>query len=272
MANHLIDLTGQRFGNLTVIERDFSKPNSQNRSFWKCKCDCGNYSIVSSTHLRKGDIKSCGCIFRNDLTGKRFGRWTVIKKAERTTSQLWLCQCDCGTIKKVQHTSLVNGASTSCGCYHSEEVSKRLTTHGKSKTRIYNIYHNMRNRCYNKNNSRYADYGGRGIFVCKEWMDSFESFARWSYKNGYTDSMTIDRIDNDGPYSPVNCRWVNLDTQANNKRKTLYFEFFGVKMSLRQWIDFMGWNYKKYYGRFYRGYETFREEDVKKIEEKLKKE
>lgn len=270
MANHLIDLTGKRFGMLTVQCRDYTKKGSSKRTFWKCLCDCGNVVIVSSAHLRSGTTKSCGCLSKNDLTDKKFGRWTVIERAERITSQLWLCRCDCGTIRKVQHASLLSGKSLSCGCYHKEDVSKRLTTHGLSKTRLYNIYHNIKNRCYNPNNNRYKDYGGRGIFVCSEWRNSFERFAEWALSNGYTDDLTIDRIDNDGPYGPENCRWTNSETQINNKRKTIYFEFFGVKKSLRQWVDFMGWNYSKYYGRHSRGYETFRVEDISAIEKKLK--
>ncbi len=272
MANHLIDLTGSRFGILTVIERDFDKPNSKKRAFWKCKCDCGNFTVVSSSHLRKGDIKSCGCLSKNDLTGRTFGRWTVLEKAERTSSQLWLCKCECGTIKKVNHSSLVNGTSLSCGCYHKEELTKRLTTHGNSKTRLYNIYHNIKSRCYNKNNNRYKDYGGRGISVCYEWLSSFEKFQCWALNNGYEDRLTIDRINNDGPYSPENCRWVDGDTQVNNKRKTIYFEFFGERKSLRQWVSLMGWNYQKYYGRYYRGYKTFRDDDIREIKTKLQKE
>lgn len=272
MANHLIDLTGCRFGKLTVIERDFTKPNSKKRAFWKCECDCGNFSVVSSSHLRNGEIKSCGCLLKNDLTGKKFGRWEVLEKAERATTQLWLCKCECGTIRKVSHTSLINGTSLSCGCYHKENLAKRLTTHGCSKTRLYSIYHNIKSRCYNKNNNRYSDYGGRGISVCSEWLSSFDKFKDWAFENGYEDGLTIDRIDNDGPYSPDNCRWSNLETQVNNKRKTIYFEFFGIKKSLRQWVDFMGWNYKKYYGRYHRGYETFREDDIQEIKAKIKKE
>lgn len=270
MPNHVIDLTNQRFGKLVVLERDFSGQKSKKRCFWKCQCDCGNFSVVSSAHLRSGNIKSCGCARYHDLTGMRFGRWTVLERSNRTTSQLWLCKCDCGTIKKVQHTSLTNGASTSCGCYQKEVTSKRLTTHNMSKTRLYNIYHDIIDRCNNEKNKRYKDYGGRGIKVCVEWEQSFCNFKNWSLSNGYDENLTIDRINNDGPYSPGNCRWATKEQQVNNKRNTIYFEFLGVKKSLRQWVDFMGWNYSKYYGRYYRGYITFRNDDIMKIENKLR--
>lgn len=269
MPNHIIDLTGQRFGKLIVIERDFSKPKSNSRCFWKCQCDCGSITIVSAAHLRSGNIKSCGCARFNDLTGLEFGRWKVLGRAERTTGQLWLCKCSCGTIKKVQHTSLINGTSKSCGCYQKEITRQRLTTHNMSKSRLYNIYHDIKNRCNHPSNNRYNDYGGRGIYICDEWA-LFENFKEWSLSNGYNDSLTIDRIDNDGPYAPWNCRWTTQEEQVNNKRKTIYFEFCGIKKSLKQWTNYMGWNYDKYYGRYHRGYETFKKEDIEEIEKKIR--
>lgn len=272
MPNHIVDLTGQKFGKLTVIERDFSKEKSNSKCFWKCICDCGEITVVSSSHLRTGNAKSCGCARYNNLAGKRFGRWTVIERAERTTNQLWLCVCDCGEKKKVQHSALINGKSISCGCYHKEMLSKRLTTHNMSKSRLYNIYYDIKSRCNNPKEKRYNDYGERGIKLCIEWESSFEKFKDWALANGYADNLTIDRIDNDGPYAPWNCRWATTEEQSNNKRTTIYFEFCGIKKSLKQWTEFMGWNYKKYQARHYRGYKTFREEDIKQIEEKIRSE
>lgn len=139
-------------------------------------------------------------------------------------------------------------------------------------TRIYNIYHNMKNRCYNLNDRRYKDYGGRGINICPEWLGEhgFDNFYNWSIKNGYTDSLTIDRINVNGNYEPNNCRWSTNAEQANNKRNSIYFTFFGITKNLKEWCDVIGENYGKMYGRYHRGYETFRGKDINKIEQYLK--
>lgn len=262
------NLTGERFGKLLVLKRE----ENYKRPFWLCKCDCGNTTITSSNHLLSGQTRSCGCLKNHNLLGKKFGRWLVIGKIKENKKLLWLCQCECGNIGKVNSFSLLQGKSKSCGCLQKEITKKRLTTHNQTNKRIYNIYYNIKQRCYNKKEKRYKDYGGRGITICDEWLgdNGFVNFYNWSIKNGYQDDLTIDRIDNNGNYEPSNCRWTNLETQTNNKRNTIYFEFFGIKKSLKQWINFMGWNYKTYYARYSRGYETFRINEIIKIEEKLK--
>lgn len=273
MGRKATDLTGMRFGKLVVVERSYEGRAKAGRPFWKCLCDCGNVTIVSSNHLKDGAIKSCGCGQRNnDLTGKMFGRWTAIKRERIRDGYYWLCRCECGTTRYVLHSSLVGGTSKSCGCYHREELAKRLSTHGMTDTRLYRIYYDIKSRCTNPKNHRYADYGGRGITLCDLWDKSFDEFANWAIPNGYHDDLSIDRIDNDGPYSPENCRWVSPEEQSNNKRTTIFIEMFGVKKSLKQWVEFMGWSYSKYHGRYYRGYEVFRNEDIAEIKQKLEKE
>ena len=273
MANKIEDLKGKRFGKLLVIERDYGK--SLKRPFWKCQCECGNFTIVSSAHLKKGDTKSCGCLKTHKLEGQKFGRWLVIERYKNKNSKyngFWKCQCECGNQSFVNSYNLLSGKSASCGCYQKEITIKRLTTHNMTDTRIYRIYNNIKMRCYNNKAKRYFDYGGRGIKVCEEWLgeNGFINFYNWSMTNGYRDDLTIDRIDNDGNYEPSNCRWVGIEQQSNNKRLTIFFEFLGVKKSLKQWTNFMNWDYRKYYGRYSRGYTTFREEDIKLIKEKLK--
>lgn len=120
-------------------------------------------------------------------------------------------------------------------------------------TRIYSIWCDMKKRCNNKNQSNYNNYGGRGIKVCKEWNDDFESFLEWSISNGYNDSLTIDRIDVNGNYEPSNCRWVTWEEQHYNKRNTVYIEVDGQKMTLKEIAEKYELTYSCVFTRYNRG-------------------
>lgn len=110
-----------------------------------------------------------------------------------------------------------SGATISCGCYHKDELSKRIKKHGYSETRLYSIWHGMKCRCFTKNHIAYAYYGGRGISICDEWLD-FMKFRKWALLNGYSDNLEIDRIDNALGYEPNNCRWVTHAENMKNLR------------------------------------------------------
>lgn len=216
------DISGQRFGKLTVI-RYVGKDN-YNNALWECTCDCGNTTVVSTKGLRSGGTKSCGCLHKSDLKGKRFGRLTVIGEVGTNAHRnvVWRCRCDCGSIVDVSTTNLVSGKTKSCGCLMRETAKSTQTTHGKSGSRLYIVWEGMKARCTNKNHKAYPHYGGRGITVCNEWLD-FATFEKWSIDNGYDayakrGDCTIDRINVDGNYEPSNCRWVDMKVQANNKR------------------------------------------------------
>lgn len=256
----LIDLTGQRFGRLTVLDVAEYKGRL---TTWRCKCDCGNEKIVRGDCLRYGLTKSCGCIQKEartvkgkgikDLTGKRFGRLTVLERMEDGDRRAkWLCKCDCGRIKIVASTNLIQGNTVSCGCLNRENQ----TTHGKSKTRLYRIYNNMKNRCYNSNVKAFPDYGGRGIKVCDEWLADFMNFYNWAMTNGYDDTKSIDRIDNDGSYEPSNCRWVGLKAQQNNKRSNIMLEYKGKTKTVAEWADEVGIPRGIVYDRIKKGWTT----------------
>lgn len=153
-----------------------------------------------------------------DLTGQRFGRLTVIQRAEnKGVITRWLCECDCGNEKVIRAQDLKEGKTQSCGCLRSELVSERNYVHGHSEERIHNIWRGMKKRCLNPKSKSYKDYGARGIRICDEWLNDFQAFYDWAIANGYSDSLSIDRIDNDGNYRPSNCRWADRKTQNINQ-------------------------------------------------------
>lgn len=204
--------------------------------------------------------------FKNvkDLTGQRFGRLTVIGLAETNTRKTyWICQCDCGNLKRVRSDSLQCGAIRSCGCLKKEQNETNLNkSAAKIKfeqngfkvggTRLYRIWQGIKKRCNNPNDARFSSYGGRGIKMCKEWENDFLSFYNWAINNGYDEKLSIDRINNDEGYSPENCRWATNVTQCNNRRTNIKIKIGNTEKTLTQWCKIFGLNYGTIIARYHR--------------------
>lgn len=181
----------------------------------------------------------------HDITGQRFGRLLVIERSgsnSRGRAQ-WLCRCYCGHSLVVTGNALLRGNTKSCGCL-SQEVSsangKLRATHGHSRERLYQVWSNMRARCRSPQHHAYKNYGARGVTVCPEWDSSYEAFRSWAYSNGYKEdaprgACTLDRINNDGPYCPENCRWVSMSEQRANQRRVMLLTYNGVTKPAAQW-------------------------------------
>jgi len=175
-----------------------------------------------------------------DLTGQTFGKLTVIERVPNVKRGVtrWQCSCSCGKETITTSAALRSGNCRSCGCLHVEaarEQGLKAIRHGGTGSRLYRVWSNMKTRCYNKSNKNFERWGKRGIALCDEWRESFESFREWAIESGYSDNLSIDRIDNSKGYCPENCRWATPREQANNTRKTRFISYKGKTLSLHGW-------------------------------------
>jgi hypothetical protein len=214
---------GERFGKLVVLSKASSrKQGSKNRSYWLCKCDCGNVCEISGHGLTSGDNRSCGCLHSPDNTGEKFDRLLALERVEpsdprnQTPHVKYLCLCDCGNEVLTSGNRLRSGEVRSCGCL----IRESITTHGMSKTRTYRIWAGMKSRCLNPNEEAYERYGGRGITVCDRWLNSFENFLE--DMGEAPEGLTIERKNGAQGYSPDNCRWATYQEQGENKSNNFW--------------------------------------------------
>jgi hypothetical protein len=192
-----------------------------------------------------------------NLIGKTFGRLTVIEKTDKRGSSgavFWRCLCECGKTKDVSSSCLKGNQTKSCGCLFLEVSAakgKAKHKHGMTGTSTYRSWGGMKQRCYNTNDKKYMIYGGRGIFVCQSWKNSFESF--YNDMGEAPDGMSIDRIDVNGNYEPSNCQWATQKQQQNNRSNNLILEYQSKKYTLQRLCDHLGKNSDKVQQRLKRG-------------------
>ena len=166
-----------------------------------------------------------------DISNQRFGRLIAIEPTKIKNKTVWKCKCDCNTDCFYTYHALISGNNSSCGCLVEEN------RHYCSDTRLYETWCNMKARCTNPKNTAYHNYGGKGISICKDWEFSFVNFKEWAMNNGYTDELTIDRINSKGNYEPSNCRWANRKTQGNNTSRNHIITYNGITKTMSEWSD-----------------------------------
>jgi hypothetical protein len=234
------NLFGERFGRLECIRPLLGE--GFKRITWRCICDCGNYTNVSANSLIMGNTKSCGCYksekiretHKIDIQGRVYGLLTALKPDGKIRGcTAWLCQCECGKQKRIPIAALNCGNSKSCGSkIHSSLVTEAKKLNELNKTE-YMTWSAMKDRCKNPKNKSYKYYGGRGIEVCERW-EKFENFLEDMGKK--PEGYSIERVDVNGNYDKLNCKWVPKSEQSQNKRNNRYLTYLGKTQNLADWV------------------------------------
>ena len=209
---------------------------------------------IEGCQNRRGHYK-----IKDDLKGRRFGRLEVVAYLPALKPggrRLLHCKCDCGGEIKVLRTRLIEGHTQSCGCLRTERATAALvgrnTTHSSSYSTEYNSWQSAKQRCTNPRSHKYAEYGGRGIRMCDEWLSDFAAFLQHMGRKP-NPRWSIDRIDTDGHYEPGNCRWASTKTQINNRRATIRVVWEGLVMPLSEACRLSGVPYPTAWKRLNRG-------------------
>ncbi len=252
----ILSRVGQIYGDYKIVS---VKDLTDNPKYILCCTECGAETEISANsfekrknfHCKKHYVQSIK--YDESYIGKKKNFLKVIGITRLANKhRAFLCECDCGNTVSIEPTLWEQEIVKSCGCKHDELCSENAKTHGHSGDRLYRVWNNMKQRCYNKSNENYENYGGRGITVCQAWLDDFMNFYNWAMANGYDynaefGECTIDRIDVNGNYEPSNCRWVDVETQANNKRpskdwkpRKAKIEFHGKKYRFNELCKMFG--------------------------------
>lgn len=196
-----------------------------------------------------------------DISGQRFGKLVAIKRVgkDKRNNALWQCKCSCGNYCIRAVAELHKRNNHSCGCSgkeHLKNMGKGNVTHGMTGTRLYGCYKGMMSRCYREKDIHYSAYGGRGIIVCDEWKNNPKVFVDWALTHGYSDDLTIERIDVNGNYEPSNCKWIPMAEQYENKRQNLRIEWKGEVHSASYWSRITGISANTIRWRFKHGWSS----------------
>lgn len=177
-----------------------------------------------------------------DYINRKYNKLTILReyKKENNNSTYVLCQCDCGNTTIQSLSTVINNKVKSCGClrtykYENEIINKRL----------YKIWQHVKSRCYCKTDPKYKNYGARNITICDDWKDDFLVFQKWAINNGYNDSLTIERIDVNGNYTPDNCKFISFSEQTKNKTCSHYYKVNNKIYSLKELAEYLNVSYKK---------------------------
>lgn len=228
----ILSRIGQVHGYYEIVSAESLEDNPQ----YVLRCtECGAEKRISANSFDKRTNFHCGkhyvhpVKFDESYIGrkKNFLKVIAISRFPHNNHRAFVCECDCGNTKLIEPVFWEQEIVKSCGCKINELRSENSTTHGHSGDRLYKVWHSMKQRCCNPNNPNYENYGGRGIRVCQEWLDDFMNFYNWAMASGYDynaefGECTLDRINVDGNYEPNNCRWADIEMQANNKRPSKY--------------------------------------------------
>lgn len=248
--NYKVDMIGKRFGKLVVKSENIEAGKKVFKDgnivstipYYDCLCDCGTMVTVAGNALRSGNTKSCGyCYTGEDLTGKVFGRLTVIERSGYKFSggenlATWKCKCVCGNYIDVTTAALKSGNTKSCGCLIKDGLKAR-GKYGLHYQTLKAKYNGIYDRCYNPSSPHYSNYGGRGIKMADRWLgeNGLHNFYA-DMVDGYMEGLTLDRIDVNGPYSPENCKWSTVEEQNYNKRNNVYVDYYGKKICLAELV------------------------------------
>lgn len=240
---------GDKYHRWTIIKELPPKIRvGKNRSFsiriMLCECECGNIGKVQLEGLAHGHSKSCGCLLKDVRwnsrkvykSGQRFGKLIIIRGVEaKGYDRCFLCKCDCGKETISRLSALKRKGGSSCGCTRRKPMLKNRTENYPYRNhRLYSIWIDMKKRCYNKKSRAYRWYGGSGIEICDEWKSRFLNFYKWAMTNGYSATLTIERINPTKNYEPSNCKWIPWSEQNNNKRNSRIISYQGIKLTVSE--------------------------------------
>ncbi len=218
-----IDYAGRKIGRVTVINIAWASGDKNEngkaigRSGWNCKCDCGKEFVCWSISFKRGEKFECKACWNErkrgiDLTGRKFGRWTVLKRElDRLNKTTWYCKCDCGNYGFISTYSLGRkGKSQSCGCLGRKQKSKHINptlyppAHGLSKSKFYTIKTSLIHKCYNEKHPTYKKFGEKGITVCDLWRNGARDMYEWALENGWQEGDIIVLKSGTKEFNPIN--------------------------------------------------------------------